>query len=203
MRIHWTAIAGLSIFLIASVNTTVADVTEQQLVLAHEMLEANDVDYEDKYLITRVLSYKNGGGMISMRQIHNGLVVFDSEVAFHFIAGGAVLRNTDGSPKLMGIIQMVDDMAVDPDGLISEQHAIQIFSEYARMIHIPSMTGRGPGTEIEGPECAQNAESIEAKLGIYRKTVASRVMCKEHRYPIMYMNAASGSKLMFDSGIRT
>jgi Zn-dependent metalloprotease len=187
----------------ASANTAWADVTEEQAERAQKMLEANDVDYEGKYVITRVLEYANGGGMISMQQVHDGLVVFDSDVAFHFVAGGKVVRNTDGSPKLMGTIQKLSGLAVDQDRLITEQRAIEIFSESARVVSIPSMTGQGPGTEIKGPQCAQSAESIDAELGIYQETYAWRVMCKKNRSPIMYINAISGSKLLFDSGIRS
>jgi hypothetical protein len=86
---------------------------------------------------------------------------------------------------------------------VTEQDAINTFSKRARTLHIPDMAGRDTGTNISGPQCAQNPEVIDAELGIYRKTVVWRIRCSDTGYPLMYINAVSSAPLLFDSGIRS
>jgi hypothetical protein len=102
-----------------------ADITAEQEANAKKLLARNGVETENQYLITRYLAYKDGGGMISVQQLHEGLAVLDSELAFHFTAGGELLRAQDGSAKLMGIYQDVDGLVVDRDALINEQQAFE------------------------------------------------------------------------------
>jgi hypothetical protein len=195
----------LLILLMASLAAAdeMAQLTAEKEARARELLQENGIEAEGRYLITRYLAYENGGGMISVKQIYEGLIVFDSDAAFHFTAGGTLMRSQDGSPFLGGIMQDVDDLKIDHDQLIGKQEAVQVFSAAAKSVVIPSMTGDGPGTEVDGPICAQEAEAIEAKLGIYKTRVAWRVTCKEHGIPLMYINAVTGSILFFDSGYRS
>jgi hypothetical protein len=187
----------------ACFSIAAAEVSEEKEAQARALLEHNGIEHEGKYFITRYLAYENGGGMISVQQIHEELVVFDSELAFHFIDDGELVRAADGSPNLMGMGQDVDNLEVDRDSLIGEQEAVVIFSERTRVVTIPSMTGDGDGGTTAGPKCAQDPESISAELGIYKQKVAWRVMCKKRRSPVMYIDAVEGRQLMFDSGIRS
>jgi len=184
-------------------TAAIADITEERKVRAIELLAENDIEHEGIYVLTRFVPYKQGGGLVSVQQLHQGLLVFDSELVFHFDENDEVIRATDDSANLMGAAQYLGDLIVDPDDLISAQQASDIFSGETKEITIPAMTGQGPGTKVAGPKCTQNAETIELELGIYKQKAAWRAKCSKRRKPLMYIDAVDGSVLSFDSGVRS
>lgn len=203
MTVRNSILAGTLVIAIGIVAVAVAEVTEEREARAQELLAANDIEYEGKYLITRFVPYKNGGGLVSVQQLHQGLLVFDSQLVFHFDENDAVIRGGDGKANLMGTEQQLDDVIIDPDGLISGQQASEIFSQKAKEITIPSMNGQGGGTKVAGPKCAQDPEQIEFELGIYKRRVVWRVKCIKHSSPLIHIDAVDGSVLSFDSGVRS
>jgi hypothetical protein len=191
------------LFLAVYFSSAVAQLSEEQEESARALLARNSVEYENRFLITRYLPYKNGGGMVSVQQIHEDLVVFDSDLAFHFVNGGELVRRPDGTPNLMGVAVDLDDHVIDHESLISVEEAIEIFSARSRRIEVPGMRGERTGHRVPPPKCTQAAESIDTELGIYKKRPAWRVQCNNRRYPIIYISGADGVILMFDSGIRS
>lgn len=192
----------LAVVIVTS-GRAMADVTEEREARAHALLTENDIEYEGKYVVTRFVPYKQGGGLVSVQQLHQGLLVFDSGLVFHFDENDEAIRSGDGSANLMGTEQQLDDLIIDPDSLISGQQASEIFSRETEEITIPSMTGQGSGTKAPGPKCAQDPEKIEFELGIYRLRAAWRTKCLKRRKPLMYIDAVDGSVLSFDSGVRS
>jgi hypothetical protein len=195
------AIAVLLSIILAHIAN--AEVTTEQEAAAMELLAKNGIEADGQYHITRYLAYKNGGGVISVQQLHDGLIVFDSELAFHFIDGGELVRAQDGSSNLMGIRQDVDDLVVNRDELLPPQDAVEAFAERSKQITVPNITGTGPGNVVAGPKCTQDPESVDATLGIFKQTVVWQLKCEKRRNPLMYMDAVTGSILFFDSGIRS
>ena len=193
----------LIVFLAACFSSAAAQLSEEKEEGARALLAKNGIEHENRFLITRYLPYKNGGGMISVQQIHQDLVVFDSEAAFHFIDGGELVRRPDGTPNLMGIVVDLDDLVVDRESLISAEEAIEIFSARSRSIEVPGITGESTGDRVPPPKCTQAAESIDAELGIYEQRPSWRVKCGKRRNPIIYIDATDSVILMFDSGIRS
>jgi uncharacterized protein YpmB len=191
------------LFLAASFSSASAQLSEEKEESARALLAKNGIEHENRFLITRYLPYKNGGGMISVQQIHQDLVVFDSELTFHFIDGGEVVRRPDGTPNLMGDAVDLDDLVVDRESLISAEEASEIFSARSRSIEIPGMTGESTGHRVSPPKCTLATESVDAELGIYKKTPSWRVKCNNRRRPLIHIDATNGEILMFDSGIRS
>ncbi len=199
-KLAWACILTVAI---ATSAVAVADVTEERKVRALELLAENGIEHEGKYVVTRFVPYKQGGGLVSVQQLHQDLLVFDSELTFHFDENDEVIRGADGSVNLMGAVQDPGDLFVDLDSVISRQKASDIFSGETKEITIPGMTGQGPGMKVPGPRCTQDPETIEIELGIFKQKVAWRAKCSKRRLPLMYIDAVDGSVLSFDSGVRS
>ena len=167
-------------------------------------MNANGIEFEGRYIITRFTALSDGSTRITVQMVFEGLTVSDSEQNIYFDANNKVEHSPTGSVFLMGEEQTFEDLEIgEKDDLISQHRAIEVFSNRAAVLTIPSMNGQGTGGQRRGPKCAQDRDSIESELVIYQKQVAWRVKCEQQSFPLMYIDAVKGTSLYFDSGIRS
>ena len=206
------------IFLLAGVTLAATGSAENNMMgnldKAQALFNANDINIEGKYKIFRFVPYQNGGGVIWVVPLHEGLPVLGNERAFHFRAGGEVMRDKIGNALNVGHETLdleILDIEIDP--IVSPEEAMVIFSNRAAVITIPTMTGK-PGPKIKGPACAANPETLNAALVFYDAyapvrmprslvVLAWKISCADRKHPYGLIDAQSGAVLYFDSGIRS
>lgn len=204
--------------LMTGATLTAADLTENTMAgnldKAQALFNANDINIEGKYEILRFVPYRNGGGVVWVIPLHEGISVLNNEKAFHFQAGGEVKRDKKGDILLDGRKTLDPerlDMKIDP--IVSPEEAMAIFSNRAALITLPTMTGR-PGPTMKGPPCAANPETLDAELVLYDVyatrgrphdlvVLAWKISCTDRKHPYGIIDIRSGAVLYFDSGIRS
>lgn len=101
--------------LMTGATLAAADSTENTMAgnldKVQALFNANDINIEGKYKIFRFVPYQNGGGIVWVIPLREGLSVLNNEKAFHFQAGGEVKRDKKGDIILDG------HKAFDPERL--------------------------------------------------------------------------------------
>jgi hypothetical protein len=166
-----------------------ASVDGEEKVRAKALMTANGIELEGKYTLTRFTARSDGNTRVTVQQVFEGFTVFDRELHIHFDANNEVEHSPTGSVFLMGEVQTFEELEIGKnDALISQHQAIEIFSNEAAVLTIPSINGQGKENQVHGPKCAQNLDSIESELGIYQRQVAWRVQCEDGSFTLMYID---------------
>ncbi len=165
----------------------VAEISDEKLAQAIKLMDENGIAYENKFIITRYLAYKNGGGLVSAQQLYKGLPVFYSEVVMHFDDKGKVIKNKHGSVFMGGNVIPIDDYNIDVEPAFSIEKAAEITIENSN--------------NLDGASCLKNEKKRVTNLGVYKPNGVNQIYlawqskCKYKPNPSIIIDANSGEIL--------
>jgi len=160
------------LYIVSSIACAAGHLTDEKLAAAAALLLQNDIDPAG-ISITQFLAYKNGGGVVSGYQLHDGLKVFDITLTYHFGEEGSLVHEQYGKQDLSDLVISLDEVvsaSLPVDRLPDDDDASTV------------------------RKCAAQ-DNLERELGIYFGKVAWMFKCADRRPQAIYLDATDGTVL--------
>ena len=187
----------VSALLLTIIAGAAAQISDDKVAAANNLLERNDINVG--IAIDQFIDYKNGGGVVSGYQMHQGLKVFDARLTYHFAPGGETVRMPDGSGYSMGEVQDLTGVEIDADVLIDADAAI---AQVRNATEEPGSHAIDADTLVSVQRCVESSDRLDIGLGILQRRLAWQIRCKYSRAHGIFIDAVTGDLMTFKSASR-